>query len=251
MQTCLAGLFGKSPVNSFSIGASDARQALVEGVTQMANIILSGRTIRAVAREREIPCLVHFTRAANLPDILRHGIVPIADAHSFGLSPLINDQLRLDRCRDASSLSIGFPNSLMFYKYRCQKNDNDWVVLELDPAVLWSKPALFCSQNAALHTMREQSREQRASVDALRGMYAEVVGKHERQHQLLRRYDPTDVQAEVLVVDVIEPQFIQRAVFNHPAVRNRYLNPHSHLSSCIERPNCGYFAQRSWTRTVC
>lgn len=215
----------------------------------MANIILSGQTIRAVAREREIPFLVHFTRAANLPDILRHGIVPIAGARNFGLSPLINDELRLDRCRDASSLSIGFPNASMFFKYQCLRKDNDWVVLELDPAVLWSKPALFCCQNAASRGMRAQSRAQRADADALRGMYAEVVGEHERQHQVLQRFDPTDVQAEVLVVDVIEPQFIRRAVFNHPAVRSYYLHPASGLRSSIEEPNRGYFAQRSWART--
>lgn len=215
----------------------------------MANIIPGGQTIRALVQQRQIPCLVHFTRVANLPGILRRGIVPIAAAQQFGVKPLINDELRLDECPDASSLSIGFPNALMFYKYRCQSSDLDWVVLEVDPAVLWTRPSLFCSRNAASAAMRRQSRAQRATVEAFCGMYEDVVGTQVRGGQPLRCFDPTDVQAEVLVTGVIEPQFIRRAVFSHPAVRDRYLPATADLQTQIDRPGRGYFAERTCART--
>ncbi len=215
----------------------------------MASIALGGQAIRAAVREREIPYLVHFTRAANLPDILKHGIVPIAGAQGFGVNPLINDELRLDDCPDASSLSIGFPNAPMFFKYRCRTGDREWVVLEVDPAVLWSKPSLFCAQNAACALMRRQSREERASVEAFHGMFDEVVGPQMRQGQVLQRFDPTDVQAEVLVVDVIEPRFIRAAVFSDPLTRVRYLPAGSELRSRLVRPGQDFFATRSCART--
>lgn len=215
----------------------------------MANIILGGQTIKAVAQQREIPCLVHFTRVENLPGILRQGLLPVAAAQRFGVRPLINDELRLDECPDATSLSIGFPNAPMFYKYRCRSSDLGWVVLELEPAVLWTKPSLFCSQNAASSAMRWQTRAQRSTVEAFRGMYEDVVGTHVRGRQPLQCFDPTDVQAEVLVTDVIEPQFIRRAVFCHPAVRDHYLPFLAGLHTQIDRPGRGYFADRTCART--
>lgn len=215
----------------------------------MAYLNLGGQSIKAQVQERRIPHLVHFTQAANLPSILRHGIVPIADAQARGLPVQVNDALRLDNCKDASSVSIGFPNASMFYKYRCENPWQEWVVLLLDPAVLWLKPALFCSQNAASNAMRLQSREQRASVEAFQAMYSDVVGQLQRQQQVLMPYDPTDVQAEVLIGDVIEPVFIRKAVFNNPATRERYWPTNSAVHCQLVQPNGSVFAGREYSRS--
>lgn len=206
------------------------------------------QSIKAHATALKVPYLLHFTQAANLPDILAHGIYPIARAHEAGVEPLINDALRLDRCRDASSVSIGFPNEKMFFKYRQKNTSADWVVLVLHPALLWTKSCVFCCHNAASNDIRFQSLEQRSTPEAFRGLFQDEVGTISRRGQILKPYDPTDVQAEVLVRGIIEPQFILGAVFNSPAVRDKCLPPAVALRSRIVNANQGFFARRDYAR---
>jgi len=73
---------------------------------------------REIWRSLETDSPTHFTRANNLPDIIKHGIYPISRIAEIGVTPEINDELRLDGRLDGISLSIAFPNSRMFYKYR-------------------------------------------------------------------------------------------------------------------------------------
>lgn len=105
--------------------------------------------IQAIAVEKKVPFLVHFTRSENIPSIMRHGLIPMGMANDLGLNPQINDQLRLDGRLNGTSLSISFPNGQMFYRLRKDNPDVSWVVLAISTSVLWSKDVLFCRHNAA------------------------------------------------------------------------------------------------------
>ncbi len=87
------------------------------------------QAIQAHARRIRVPYLVHFTRVANLPSILQHGLYPVSRTAEVGVAPVVNDELRLDGHRNATSLSIAFPNYRMFWKYRQENVGVDWVVL--------------------------------------------------------------------------------------------------------------------------
>lgn len=212
--------------------------------------VLNNQAIKAFATVRQVPHLLHFTQAANLSTILAHGIYPVARAHEVGVDPLINDALRLDLRRDASSVSIGFPNEKMFFKYRSTNASADWVVLVLHPSILWSKNCAFCPQNAAKKDIRLQTIEQRSSPEAFLAMFGDVVGGYSRREQTLKLSDPTDVQAEVLVIDVIEPHFIVGLIFSSAAVRTHYLPPLSGLQTRIHNGEKSMFVTRQRARTA-
>lgn len=172
------------------------------------------REIEAASTALHIPLLAHFTRARNLASIMERGLCSVAKAWDTGIEPHVNDVLRLDGRPEAISLSIAFPNYKMFYSYRQTSPADDWVVLLIDPAVLWEKNCGFCQRNAADHRIRDLPLPDIMNAGAFRGMFDTVEGVATRQEQRLMQFDPTDPQAEVLVFQTIEPGFIKGIAFD-------------------------------------
>lgn len=206
------------------------------------------QAIQAHATAVEVPYLLHFTRATNLPSIMAQGLYPIGRAHEIGAVPAINDQLRLDGHRNGTSVSIAFPNSQMFYKYRKDCEDTDWAVLVLDTAALWVKDCAFCRHNAADARISGLPLAVLKTPEAFVGMFDEIEGHTSREDQKLKRFDPTDVQAEILIFDVIEPQYILGVVFEKATVRDAYATHLGERKSYLHANNKGVFASRSYAR---
>ena len=209
---------------------------------------MSESTIEAHARAIEVPYLLHFTRVINLPSIMARGLYPIARAHEIGAAPVTNDQLRLDGHRDGTSLSIAFPNGPMFYRYRNECADTDWVVLVIHPSVLWTKDCAFCRHNAADARISRLPLDQLKTPSAFAGMFEEIEGVIPRDEQRLKGFDPTDVQAEILVFDVIEPQYILAVVFEKVAVRDMYGAHLGERKAYVHANSKGMFASRGYVR---
>ena len=204
--------------------------------------------MQAIALAKKIPFLVHFTRSENIPSIMKHGLIPVGIANNLGIKPKINDQLRLDGRLNGTSLSISFPNGQLFYRLRKENPDVSWTVLAISTGVLWSKDVLFCCHNAA------DNRISRVTSDALRqpetfeALFGDVDGLAKRADQGLRSFDPTDVQAEALVMEKIEPEFILGALFNDKETLEA-LSPHFGKRKLIlHRGQKGFFANRTYYR---
>ncbi len=207
------------------------------------------QAIRQFANELEIPYLLHFTRAVNLPSIIEHGIYPIARVDEIDAEPQINDQHRLDGRLNGTSISIAHPNCQMLYKYRMDDESVDWAVLVLKRSVLWQKECAFCRHNAADARISRQQLEALTTEAAFRGMFDEIDGWTSREEQKLKVYDPTDVQAEVMVFDIIEPAYIRGIVFNSKDAKDAY----SHLlteeqKAWVHPKSKGLFGTRSYSR---
>lgn len=166
-----------------------------------------------------------------------------------GAAPAINDQYRFDGHRNSTSVSIGFPNSQMLYKYRMADAAVDWSILVLHPSILWAKNCAFCRHNAADGRISGQLLANLMTPQAFQGMYEEIEGLTKREEQKLKPYDPTDVQAEVLVFDVIEPQYVAGIIFEKSAVRDAYLPHPGERKTYIHADNKGMFANRKYART--
>jgi hypothetical protein len=221
-------------------------KALSASLPQQAPRIISRQAIQAYATTIKVPFLLHFTRAVNLTSIISRGLYPVGRAHEVGANPCINDQYRWDGHRDATSISIGFPNYRMFYKYRVDEPAVDWAVLVIEPSILWEKNCAFCRHNAADKRIRNQLLSNLMTPQSFMGMYDRIEGFPPREEQNLRIYDPTDVQAEVLVFDAIEPQFIAGIIFEEAAVRDTHLPRFDRQKTCI---NKGMFGSREYART--
>jgi hypothetical protein len=213
---------------------------------------MANQTIEEFATELKIPSLVHFTRVVNLQSILKHGLYSVARIHEIGVEPVINDQFRLDGRLDAVSVSIAFPNCQMMYKYRRDDETVDWVVLLLDPSILWLKKCAFCRHNAADGRISKLPLEALVTEEAFRGMFEELEGHAPRDEQRLHSFDPTDVQAEVLVLDRIEPCLITGAVFASKRAKDAH-SPSLGAERKVElHPgNKGMFGSRSYSRLYC
>lgn len=214
--------------------------------------------IRQFANELEIPYLLHFTFAENLPSILKHGIYPIARMSEFDITAKRNDQLRLDDRLDATCTSIAHPNDRMFFSCRMHDTSVEWVVLVLDRSILWNKQCAFHRHNAADPLSKLQPLKERMTIAAFKEMFNDINDNDElksgeklksREEQNLKSYDPTDVQAEVMVLDVIEPNLIQKIVFNSEEAKDLY----SHFltkkqEACVHAKDQGFFSTRSYSR---
>lgn len=203
--------------------------------------------IRAFAQQLQIPYLIHFTRIGNLEPIVRYGLYPVARLADIGVLAEINDQLRLDGRRDGTSLSIAHPNDKMFYRYRQVNPQAEWVVLGIMPQVLWEKDCAFCRHNAADVRISCQDVDDLRALASFRGMFDQIDGITAREQQRLRAYDPTDVQAEVLVFDVIEPAMIFAVQFQTEAQRAHYAGILGERKTLVDARN-GYFSTRRFNR---
>lgn len=79
-------------------------------------------------------------------------------------------------------------------------------------------------------------------------MFSEIEGHESRSEQGLRSYDPTDVQAEVLVMESIEPEFIVGALFNEARIKDAYRQHFGLRKLIIHQGRKGLFANRTYYR---
>lgn len=207
--------------------------------------------IKKQVEKRDIKFLVHFTHINNVDSILEHGIMPRLETEWLNQSLeerrfVFPDHYRADR-KNASCLSIMFPNNEMLWHKRQQYPNEDWVFLLLKPDVLWECDCAFYPTNAASRGVRQQPVEKFKTATAFEAMFADLViketinGKQEIRRIGLRPYLPTDVQAEVLVFNTIPPSYITEC----------YL--HWNLGDIDSRvasiyPNIAFFPNAEWVQ---
>jgi hypothetical protein len=170
--------------------------------------------VRKYVEAKGVPFLVHFTDVVNLQSIVRHGILSVSELEQRTIPFARNDSDRLDGHACAISLSIAHPNDRLFLRWRRENKQRRWVVLLIDPSVLWENQVKFCSWNAADHRERDVGRWSHQGFASLKLMFAPQNGLPSRAEQNLHPYDPTNVQAEALVFDPVPPEKIVGAVFN-------------------------------------
>lgn len=204
--------------------------------------------IQAYAEGIGIPYLLHFTDVVNLPRIMKEGLSSLAVLTASGVPFRANDRLRLDGQTDAVSLSIGHPNDKMFAKYRWQNAERGWVVLILSPAILWTLPIAFNRHNAGDKRVSILSKKERMTLDAFEVMFTPSDDLPSRDASNLLAYDPTDVQAEVLVFATIPADLITSVVFDSPANGASHRIAIGQRRSTIETGGFGFFAAHSYVR---
>ncbi|GGE28417.1 hypothetical protein GCM10011345_38110 [Gemmobacter megaterium] len=120
----------------------------------------------------------------------------------------VNDSYRGDGHEDAICLTVTRYQAPMFRK--CLRNNprENWVMLVIDPAVLWEKPCLFCDGNASSSRVKNTQRNL-STAYAFRAMFDDCwipkledgtwVNVSKRGQDGTPDWVPTDAQAEVLV----------------------------------------------------
>lgn len=167
--------------------------------------------IRQFAEEREVCVLLHFTQLRNLGGIVKHGLLsrdklagPEYMAHAI-------DYHRLDERGDAISTSISQVNSPVFAKKRHKSGHTDWVTLVLPSHILWTHRCLFSWRNAATNEIKYHWR-----VRDRPWAFFKMFDGSEEERKNLERCMPTDIEAEVQVLEPIERDCILGVVVYRP-----------------------------------
>ena len=206
------------------------------------------KRIQDFCRQIEIPYLTHFTRTENLTSILKFGLYPVNRFEELEVTPTTNDELRLDGHLESISLSISFPNSQMFYKYRMEDSEVRWSVLVLSPSVLWKKKCAFCKHNAADRKISCQPLEALSTPEAFQDLFGEIEGTKARKELFLKPCDPTDVQAEILVLEAIEPKYIACICFDSADDKEAYAKLTNNKKLYFHGRDKGLFSSRAYAR---
>lgn len=167
--------------------------------------------IKRFLEERNITTLCHFTRVSNLQSILTHGLISIDILKSRNLIYSNNDDYRYDNKTNAICTSITFPNYRMFYSYWSNTSE-EYCVLELDAKILYEKDCLFCATNAANSNETSRSDFEKRGLNGLEKLFYD--DKYTISWGLGKEYT-TDPQAEVLVLEDIEVNYIKYVSFRN------------------------------------
>lgn len=168
--------------------------------------------MKDAVKEKEIEYIWHFTRLSNIDSILRHGLISRHDLENLGMQSDFNDEYRLDCQRNAICCSLGHPNYKMFYSLRQNDPNVRWVVLGIQPSVLWEKDCAFCVSNAASNEVTCIPIEFRKGLAAFNRLFEEIDGKPTRAELGISDFCPTNPQAEILVFGRVEPEYIIGAI---------------------------------------
>ena len=192
------------------------------------------RELHSYIRGRGVTGLGHFTRLKNLESILRHGLLPRGTLDQMGAEYVANDELRLDRVNGVC-LSISFPNYKLFYRFRKKFSGEDWIIIVLSTEVIERKACVFNPSNAASGAMARIEEERRMQMDALQEMFYDRgvdygdasagAGRPMLREALgLPEEFTTDPQAEVVVIEPIEPELFGEVIFDcDDTLRNRQI----------------------------
>ncbi|HEX5051713.1 MAG TPA: DarT ssDNA thymidine ADP-ribosyltransferase family protein [Planctomycetota bacterium] len=152
--------------------------------------------LRREVVDRGIRSLTHFTSLGNVRTIRSFGI--LSRKRSKGLPCDVTDASRSES--DHVSLSITFPDDKTFLTARRTHPDRAWAVVLVRTSVLWRRPCLFSSGHASDASMTDPV--EATSYNDLASFRAMFETEHTDR--------PKDARAEVLVLDTVPRELIQR-----------------------------------------
>lgn len=162
--------------------------------------------VAEVVSERKITSLCHFTSSLNLPYIFADncGIRSASWLKEHGYNFHNTDPNRYDQKTDHICCSCSFPN---IYYFDCVKKTTDFVVLFIDPSYISRKGNLYCPGNAS----KASGQYCRSGVQGFEALFQDNVNGFTRRN--FHTDDiPTDIQAEILVLDHIDVEGIKGIV---------------------------------------
>ena len=204
-----------------------------------------GDAVRAFCDARGLTTLVHFTRFENLRGILADGLLSRLDLERLSRRVLVNDTTRTDRGKHTVSLSVGFPNYRMFYKYRMAAPTATWVLLLIKADVLWELRCAFCWANAACSVISGQSFEVLGHPLSLEKMFADkcqLTGISRADCGIPAWY-ATNPQAEVLALSAVPVSYVTGVCLQNNKAKANFAPPEGSSVPVLLQPD--YFDARS------
>jgi hypothetical protein len=169
--------------------------------------------IESILEKRKISSLFHFSKIENLEGISSSGIIPRSQLKESDFR--YTDINRSDGFLNANCISVSFPQYRMFFIKRVQAPEQNWVIFEVSPEALLKKDSAFFERNAASRSVKKTIIDNRKTATAFEKMFDEISQLPSRTSRGIPDNYPTDPQAEILVFDSIEKDYIICAHFEN------------------------------------
>lgn len=201
--------------------------------------------IRHEAQCRDIPYLLHFTQAQNLCSIVDHGLLSRSALESQNeFSAHASARVRLDEHNNAVSISVAAINARMFNAKTRDVGTPYWVVLMLEPSILWTHRCRFLRRSGASNLMKEH----RGRLDGFWGftqLFSDPAGERPqtfsgtdyRAETHIPSFLPTYPDAEIQVLQPIAPNLICGAWVGRPGIAQAVQDELDRLPG-TKRPTC-------------
>jgi len=201
------------------------------------------KELKEYCDKRGVEELIHFAPISKMPFILRYGL--LTNAILRNAKSEVGDKSRFDGNDDHICLSIDFPNYKLFFKRRSDAGPaEEWCVLSISRALTWERSCIFYPCNAATGKGAYGKR----GINGLKEMFADTSEGRDRDRALKGSYT-TNPQAEILVPDGVESEFIEKVYFRTESERDAHgsIVNNSGKQSLIRKdlflPRCDY---KSW-----
>jgi hypothetical protein len=165
-----------------------------------------------------IEYLIHFTPTLNLYSILEHSnIMSRAKLESLDIDLFdtleyiqFTDDIRYDD-KQYINLSLSVPNTYLLSKFKKKTLEDmtiKWCILKIDPKHIYDQETLFSVTNAASNTAKRHYKIT-GDLDKFKMLFSDVInittynGTRNIKRDNIKKKYPTDIQAEVLVKDII------------------------------------------------
>ncbi len=162
------------------------------------------KRLQEIVSQQKIPYFCHFTHIFNAKNIMTQGIVSVDLLNERKTPYFRNDDRRYDGYTSHNCLSIGFPNDKLFYQFRKSTGCGQWVVFLIKPSILWETDSRFCITNSA----RAYGKYIGKRPDYFERLFKDNSRSLPRSTSQLLPYMPTDVQAEILIPNVIHQEYL-------------------------------------------
>jgi hypothetical protein len=110
----------------------------------------------------------------------------------------------------------------MFYKLN-NTNQKEWVVLTIEPCILWEFDCAFFETNAASNSAKKIALSRRKEYSSLVQMFADYPPNKRQDLGIPNNYT-TNPQAEVLVLEPIDSKYITEIHFYDRTVMEMWLD---------------------------
>ncbi|WP_315923217.1 DarT ssDNA thymidine ADP-ribosyltransferase family protein [Mesorhizobium sp. SP-1A] len=171
---------------------------------------VSAAEIQREAVRRGIQGLLHFTQIWNLHGIVTHGLLSRTALNERGLDAYGSSGHRRDLKDQAISLSISAVYPKMFMAKQQSVGHPHWVIILLDPSILWTHRCRFLCRNAG----KKEIKNHRGFLGGPWG-FSEIFTEDGRPSGMPNSL-PTYPDAEVQVYEPILPEMILEAWVDRP-----------------------------------
>jgi hypothetical protein len=168
---------------------------------------------------RSIRNILHFTHTLNLISILTNGLKSLESLEAAGIKNKLHDMRRSDEIRQGIFCSIAYPNIWML-NGKQNINPQEYAILEIMENALFLQHFAAFPGNSARNILKNHAEENFDKYVNVEGLKRMFLNKDLRNKQRIPKNEPTDLQAEIIFFNELNPDRIRKIHFPGLRVEN-------------------------------